>query len=195
MEQEFSLLDYYTPSKKKNIVLSYKGPVTDSLIAEMGQDVRNLFAEERQIKRKIFAIFIELAQNILYYSAERTKYQDKQDSLGALLITREEEHYVLSCGNLIENDDKSSLSKRCKKINSLTRDDLRSYKREERSMPRSAKSRGAGIGLIQVALLSENQLSSSFIEVSSSYAYFTLSIRINRPKIISQPSENHINQA
>ncbi|MDX2301824.1 MAG: SiaB family protein kinase [Microscillaceae bacterium] len=180
MEQEFSLLDYYTPSHKKDIVLSYKGPVTDGLIADMGQDVRNLFAHEKQIKRKIFAIFIELAQNILYYSAEKSKYQDKQDSLGTLLITQTPEYYLLSCGNLIENIDAPSLLDRCCKINSLTREDLRSYKREERSLPRSQKSRGAGIGLIQVALLSENRLGASFIEVSDQFTYFTLSIKITR---------------
>ncbi|NJO01356.1 MAG: hypothetical protein HC880_06420 [Bacteroidia bacterium] len=139
MEQEFSLFDYYTPTANKdNIKVCYKGPVTEIVISEISQDIRRKFADQPQVKRKLFSVFIELAQNISFYSAERILYGDRNDRVGTILITETDEHFTFSCGNLVEKEDIIDLVEKCETINGLDRDGLRELKRNERSGPDKA---------------------------------------------------------
>jgi hypothetical protein len=178
MEQEFSLFDYYTLTNKKNVLISYKGPVTDVIMAEISRDIRNKFSENPKVSRKVFAIFIELAQNILYYSAEKIRFGEHNDSVGTILITETSDHYTFSCGNLVENDYIQELVDSCAIVNSMNRDALREYKREQRSAPKKERSKGAGIGLIQVALTADTPLKVEYIKVDETLSFFSLSVRI-----------------
>ncbi|MCU0443582.1 MAG: SiaB family protein kinase [Microscillaceae bacterium] len=178
MEQEFSLFDYYTLTNKKNVLISYKGPVTDVIMAEISRDIRNKFSENPKVSRKVFAIFIELAQNILYYSAEKIRFGEHNDSVGTILITETSDHYTFSCGNLVENEYIQELVDSCDIVNSMNREALREYKREQRSAPKKERSKGAGIGLIQVALTADTPLKVEYIKVDEVLSFFSLSVRI-----------------
>lgn len=177
-EAEFSLFDYYSLTKRDDVLISYKGPVSDLILAEISRDIRDKFSESPKASKKLFAIFVELAQNILYYSSEKVQFGNKNDSIGTILITRSKKYLTFSCGNLVENKYIEDLVEGCKKINSLNRDELREYKRETRSAPQKERSKGAGIGLIQVALTSGNPLGVEARHVDDKYSFFSLSVKI-----------------
>ena len=122
---------------------------------------------------------MELAQNIFYYSAEKTKLDDRQESIGAIYLVEDGEDYYLCCGNLIENTHLRTIYDNCDFINTLDRKTLRDYKREQRKAPRKERSRGAGIGLIQVALTSRNPIYFTHKKLDDTYSYFSLTIKIN----------------
>lgn len=178
MEQEFSLFDYYTLTNNKHILISYKGPITDALMAEIVKDIKQKLSDNPQAGKKLFAIFIELSQNILFYSAEVVKFGSREDRVGTILITEEKDAYKLACGNLVENDYIDELVENCHKINQMDKDALRDYKREQRSLPRGARSKGAGIGLIQAALTSGNPLNIESMPVDTGFTFFSLSVTI-----------------
>ncbi len=178
IEKEFSLFDYYALTSQKSVLISYKGPVSDVILAEISKDIRSKFSNDPKASRKIFAIFMELAQNILYYSAEKTLFNNRHDSIGSILITQMAEHYTFSCGNLVENSYIQELVESCKIINSMDRDALREYKREQRSAPQRERSKGAGIGLIQVALTSDTPLKVEYKEIDDTHSLFSLSVQI-----------------
>jgi hypothetical protein len=180
MEQEFSLFDYYTLTSNKHVLISYKGPVTDVIMAEISRDIRSKFSDNQKASRKLFSIFMELAQNILYYSAEKVHFGDNQDSVGTILITEAEDHYTFSCGNLVENSYIQELVTDCEYINSLDRENLREYKREQRAKPQKERSKGAGIGLIHVALTSENPLSVDYIPVDDAFTFFSIAVKVHK---------------
>jgi len=187
---DFSLYDYYLLTDNSKVLVSYKGPVTDVIMAEISRDIRNKFSENPKVGRRLFAIFMELAQNILYYSAEKVQFGERNDSVGVILITKdtkkeveEEEQkrklkYRFSCGNLVNTTYVDELIESCEMINSMNRDELREYKREKRSQPQGERSKGAGIGLIQVALNSENPLVVEFRKVDDKFSFFSLSVDI-----------------
>lgn len=103
-EPEFSLYDYYSLTRRDDVLISYKGPVTDIILSEISRDIRNKFARTPQVSKKLFAIFIELAQNILYYSSEKINFSDRHDSVGTILVTRNShDQLTFACGNLVEN--------------------------------------------------------------------------------------------
>lgn len=180
-DQEFSLFDYYSLTRRDDVLISYKGPVTETILSEISRDIRKKFSENPKIGKKLFAVFMELAQNILYYSAERAMFVDRDDSVGTLLITRFQNHHTFSCGNLVENKYIEDLVNACNTINSLDREELREYKRHTRSSPTKERSKGAGIGLIQVALTSGNPLKVEAKKVDDGYSFFALSVKITDP--------------
>jgi hypothetical protein len=179
VQAEFSLFDYYSITRRDDVLISYKGPVTDIILSEISKDIRDKFGSNPNISKKLFAVFIELAQNILYYSSEKIHFADKKDSIGTLLITKMPDHFTFSCGNLVENKFIEELIVGCEKINSLNREELREFKRATRSGPKKDRSKGAGIGLIQVALTSGNPLSVESRKVDDSFSFFSLSVKID----------------
>ncbi len=189
-EKEFSLYDYYSLTKRDDVMISYKGPVTDVILAEISRDIRNKFAETPKVSKKLFSIFIELAQNILYYSSEKIQFSDRNDSVGTILITRRPEHLTFSCGNLVENKYIDDLVEGCNKINSLNRNELREYKRATRSSPKKERSKGAGIGLIQVALTSGSPLEVESRPIDEIYSFFSLSVKIRPFPSTPKPHKN-----
>jgi len=180
METELSLFDYYTFASNKQVLIWYKGPITDVIMAELSRDIRDKFADNPRASRKLFAIFMELAQNILYYSVEKKFIGDREDSIGTILITEANEHYTFACGNLVDNKYIQELADGCDLINSMDREALREYKRERRSGPSQERSKGAGIGLIHVALTSENPLHVEYKQVDENSTFFSISVRVHK---------------
>ena len=176
--KKFNLFEYHNLINQENILLSYKGPVTDIILAEISRDIRSKFHSDSKVSRKIFSAFMELAQNILYYSAEKNEFGERQDPIGMIVITQTTDGYYLNTGNLVENQYVSELWEGCQIINTLDRDSLRKYKREQRSKSPKERSKGAGIGLIQVALTSNNPLEVEFKEINDSYSFFAIAVKI-----------------
>lgn len=179
--KEFNFFEYHTQISQDNIVLSYKGPLTDILLSEFSRDIRRkLQAEKPKIGKKVFAIFMELAQNVLYYSKEENLFGENRDKVGTIVIIRTEDHYRLITGNLVFQEHVPLLKEKCEIVNSLDREALREYKRQLRNEKSEGESKGAGIGLVQAALTSNNPLDVQIQELSGNHAFFVLSVKVKK---------------
>jgi len=168
----------------ENIHLSYKGPFEETILITLGNYIKN----NLNPGNRFFSIFIELAQNIAYYSADTTKIQNtKEPGTGMIMIGDFGEHYALITGNIIRNQDIIPLIEKCEIINSLDREGLRKFKREQLRLPRGAKG-GAHIGLIQVALTSANPLEFSVHPIDENTTFFSLSVKLIKP-VQDMPTE------
>ena len=155
LDNDFDFFAYYAQLNHQNLILSYKGPLTDILLAEFSRDIREKLKENRKAGKKVFSVFMELSQNVLYYSKEVNHFGDR-DKVGTLVILQNDDGYQVITGNLIKTDSATLLLDKWKTVISLDRDALREYKRKLRDAPREGESRGAGIGLVQVALTSDD---------------------------------------
>ncbi len=164
----------------KRILISYKGPVTPVIMAEISRDIQDKLAENPRVSRKVFSVFMELAQNTLYYSVEKIKYAGRFDSVGMVQIVEMDDLYVFICGNTVKKTNVVQLVNSCKTINALNKEELRKLKRHQRKQPQAPYSKGAGIGLVQVAILAGNPLEIQVYEVDSEHSFFILSVNINK---------------
>ncbi len=179
--KEFNFFEYHSQISHDSILLSYKGPLTDVLLSEFSRDIREkLQDEESKVGKKVFAIFMELAQNVLFYSKEKNQFGSNRDKVGTLVIVNEEHTYRVITGNLVFVKDVSFLQEKCDIINSLDRDALRDYKRELRNNPNNEESKGAGIGLVQAALTSDNPLEVEMRPIGDEFAFFVVSVSVNK---------------
>lgn len=170
----------FTRLTGNNIVMSYNGPFDGQILSMFGQNIQHSISADKKLNKTIFKVFIELAQNISYYSAvtEETKKGEKA-GVGTFIIQSFENHYVFILGNPIDAKHKNILSEKCSTINSYDRDGLRSYKRELRNLPQGERGTG-NIGLVQAALLSRNPLDVTFIEMDNNQSFYIIAVKINK---------------
>jgi len=172
------LLDYHNIFEP-DVVMAYKGPFNNSILNSMGNYIREILVDNPEISFKVFSIFVELAQNIYYYSTVLPEYNEMKKGFGTFIIEQFKDHYTISAGNIVGDDDVTPIIEKCDIINSLEREDLRQYKKEERRRSRSS-SGGANIGLIQVALTSSNQLNIEVTALQEGFSFLTISTKIDK---------------
>lgn len=171
------LADFYQLFDQK-IEFSYKGAFDPFILSLIGEYILTGFKEQPILSRKLFGVFIELAQNIAAYSADSSNFVT-QAGVGALLIADCGDYFKLATGNLIKNTHIGKLREKCEHINTLNRNELREYKRELRRLPQRKKG-NANFGLVQVALTSGNPLDFEISPIDQSNSFFSLAVKINK---------------
>ena len=171
------LLAHYQTAKEKRIVLSFMGIVTQEIMVEYGkliQQQEGLTLNSRQI---LFGTFIELAQNIIRYSAERAGPADAVRGVGLVLVSEQETTFTVSAGNLVAPATADLLREQLTALSVISPEELKQLARERRKSGPPAGSRGAGLGLIEI-----NRRASSPPEFDFSpfgdQLFFSLSVKI-----------------
>lgn len=161
-------------------IVSFKGPLTVGLLSYVGNSLRSILRVGHSLEKRLFRIFIELTQNVSYYSAEAVEVEKGVKSgVGWFVIKESNSHYVVTTGNLIIRDDGFKLVNNCDEINSLNEKELRDLKRKTRSQA-IERDVGAHIGLIQTSLLSGSKLYYKVTELDNEHSFFTISVNIEK---------------
>lgn len=178
---DFDLYEFYSIVKAQKIIFCYSGPVMQEGLEGISQTLRKkLQADEVEfaVEQAIFSIFIEEMQNILNYSAEKQTYHENETvvslSCGIFLIGTNESGYFLYCGNQILTKDIPYLTEKIEEIRHMSKDDLKVLYRQRRRQPPDPGSKGAGLGLIEIARRSGTAIDYKFTKVSESYSFFSI---------------------
>ncbi len=181
MQEEEEL---FTTMTRKDVRISYTGPFDSQVLSVIAKNIEASLSLNPVLNKKIFKIFIELAQNISYYSAEQKKAKDGSIAgIGTMTIQELDNHFVFATGNMTDTEKIKPVIAKCEAINKLDRKELRSLKREYRKLPPSSKG-GGNIGLIQVALTAESLIDFQLIPVEENLAFYVVAVKV--PKSINQ---------
>lgn len=166
---------------KEHILICYKGPFLDRVLTLLGEKINILISEDPRLNKKVFSIFIELAQNIAYYSEERHRDKnsgEKTFGKGTFIISEAENHYTLTSANFIKKSWVQEVLDKCEMINKLDMEGLRQLKRELRNRPRHEGQLGGNIGLVDIALKAGTSLNVDITSVDENFSFFSLSIDV-----------------
>ena len=75
---------------------------------------------------------------------------------------------------MIETQKIDQLCKKIEKLNGMTKKELKAYYNHRRKQTPEPDSKGAGLGLIEIARRSSKPLKFCFKEIDSKYSFFTL---------------------
>lgn len=162
-------------------LLCFNGPISRSLIEEIGNALKNyLDTEEAQPRAAtdVFSAYIEMTQNIRHYAATQG-YADL-DAAATVVIARDEQgRYVVSAGNRIEFEDGQALIERIENLSRLDKAELKALYKEQLRKPRDpGATTGAGLGLIDIARKASAPLSATLSHTTGQSAFFSLSVVI-----------------
>lgn len=181
-----NLYDFYQDAKGKNVIFYYCGPVAHASIEGVAQTLRkNLKYEEagNLTSQSVFSVFIEQMQNILNYSAERLVSPEDTDNdlrVGVVVIGHEQKGYFILCGNKVYNADIPRLTEKLESIRHMSKDELKALYKERRRMAPDADSKGAGLGLIEMARKGTEPIEYSFLPVDQEFSFFTIRVVVGR---------------
>lgn len=168
--------------RTQGIVFAYSGYVTEDILSGVGDALKRKLAIEdadTQTIRSVFAVFVEQMQNIIRYSVEQLpppseSHEQGKLRYGILTIGQEGTDYVVHSGNLVIASDVPRIQSQLTAIQGMNRDELKAaYKAQLRAGP-DEHSKGAGIGLIEIARRASKPIEFDLMVIDGEHAFFAL---------------------
>lgn len=171
-------MNAFEVAKRENILAHY-GPLS---YEEIGFLLNRMSAYvDKQgmsitIKKKVYSAMVESLENIYKHQDIINSNTDYQPRFSLFL---DEKEFSIIASNSILNFKIEALKDKLDKVNSLNKEGLKDlYKLTILSGNVSPKG-GAGLGIINIAKVSENKIVFKFDSVDNEYSYFTLNVAIS----------------
>ncbi len=163
------------------IVFCYNGYLSQQIVLSMGDMLKKKVADTGpSTAPKIFYIFVEQAQNIVRYSAQRIDSEERANRLGygSLAIGINNEKYFCMCGNLVDKTKSEFLRNRLEEILKMDKEALKAAYKERLKAGPEEGSEGASIGFIEMARKSSEAIEFDFLNADEEYDFFYLKVYI-----------------
>ncbi len=174
---EFDLFGLREHFQRQGIMLCFNGPISRSLIEEVGNALKNYMEAEAAAPSAVmdvFGVYVEMTQNIRHY-ATRMGYGDALSAATVVVARDAEGHYVVEAGNVVEAADGDWLVGRVRELGAMDRAALKAaYKSQLREPRERGAMSGAGLGLIDMARKACAPLVASSEAVDEGRAFFSL---------------------
>lgn len=168
-------------NKNTRNLFYYEGPFYIDLLTIFGNHLKIYTNSFPLAQKKLFKIYVELTQNVSYYSEEYilSKNDNRRIGMGEMQLTDHQNQYYITTKNIVKLQDANILSQRCEIINSSSKEYLKELKRELRKSSPGEKY-GARIGLVSAKLISKNNIDYSIIENDRQYSLFKITAKIDK---------------
>jgi len=182
------LAQYYRTFKRqldeKGIVFSFSGYMSEGILYSLGEALRQkMTLEETNVTtiKKVFSVFVEQAQNIIRYSAEKVEGNVGRRielSSGIVTIGTEGDRFFIVCANVVLNEDVERLRQRLEQLQNMDHDAIKAFYKEQLREAPDEGSRGATIGLIEIARRASAPLEFDFETIDAESSFFCLRVCI-----------------
>lgn len=167
---------------ESGIIASFSGPLSQGMLSGLGKALKHEMTTANateSTKMKVFAVLVELMQNMINYSAEKiieeTLDSTQEIHFGLITVGLHENEYIVLCGNKVENTKTQELTEYLNMLLSLDKKQLKAlYKEKRRQQPHTEDSRGAGLGFIEIARKSNRPFEYDIKKIDDQYAFFSI---------------------
>ena len=170
---------------ERGILFSFSGYLSEGILYSLGDTLRQkmtLDDTDLTTIKKVFSVFVEQAQNIIRYSAEKvlgTVGKNVELSSGMVTIgTTENGRFFIVCANTILEEDVPKLKQRLETLQKMDKDEIKAYYKEQLREAPDEKSRGATIGLIEIARRASEPIEFDFDRIDAEKHFFCLKVSI-----------------
>lgn len=166
--------ELFDKTQNLDVYIAYNGIVRIDNIEELSVALRSQMAFDRlsnDVYKAVFSVFVELMENVKMHSAVPK---------GVIIATSKDRIYQMQSGNLIETENADDLKNRIDYLNAMDKQSLRSYymERIKQDNP-NPRSKGAGIGLIEIAKRASERIEYDFIPYDEKMTFFSVKVTIS----------------
>ncbi|MBF0100490.1 MAG: hypothetical protein HQK77_06235 [Desulfobacterales bacterium] len=183
------LADFYSFKqilRKQGLAFCFSGPISQNLLAEIGDTMKMKMELEdiaKPIILRVFSMIVEQAQNIIHYSAEKycslkPDNTEEELSVGIIAVGCENDHYFVLGGNMIQNSSVNLMREKLENLRQMNKEQLKYLYKEQRKKQVDIGSRGAGLGLIEMARKSTEPIEFDIQQIDESFSFFSLKTSI-----------------
>lgn len=167
--------------KQHKAMVTYHGEFTfesiNNILLYARRDIKMRNVEKRT-SRKIYAVLVEALENILRHGVEKEYNQKTTD--GVFILYKTDEGFTIKTGNLIKNGDIEKLRADIKEVSEKNIEQLKEAYRDQLRNGAISTKGGAGIGLIDMAIKANKDLSFNLFETDENTSFFELTINISQ---------------
>ena len=187
------LSTYNEAVEKLNIKVIYNGPMWEDGVKGLAEMVRTHLVHDQltgSVAKAIFSVFVEQVTNILMYSEEKKKFTQPPDfepvdvSIGTVIMGNKmdkRETFFVQTKNAVKNENIAFIKERIDHLNTLDKQELRQfYKEKVREDNDIPDSKGAGLGLIEIARRATAPIGYTFEPISNGLSFFTMYVEITQ---------------
>jgi Family of unknown function (DUF6272) len=172
--------DFFTALPGETTMLSYKGSaedvIPDSVYTELETKLDNS-EDSKSRKKRFFYVAVECLQNIIrHQESQGNGTPDKHDVL-VMAFAAPGDHYRIVTGNIITAANATSLKMQLDQLKNLSAEELHTLYLNKLSDSTFSEKGGAGLGLIEIARKSENNLHYTFKEEGNN-SFFSLEVTV-----------------
>ncbi len=171
----------FAEESDSEIIFAFNGVITQDLIVSLGETIRcelSLYTNCKLVNR-VFAVFIEIAQNVMHYSDEKFYFDDKSYGKGQLILMKNPMGYEIVASNRVTSSQKKFLSERSHLVNNLNCEELKDLYIKTRRQKEIDSAKGAGLGFIDIARKSGLPLEVEFEDLNDFYYIYRLKAMVN----------------
>ena len=170
-----------------HISVFYSGPIWAGGIdgmAEMLQRRLDFDALPLTSSQSVFSVFVEQMNNMMMYSAEKEHFK-RSDGIhteapkGVFVLGIQDNTYFIQTGNLVTDSSAEVLKGKIDHLNTLDKKELRQYYKERlKAENTNPESKGAGLGLIEIARRAVLGIEYDVTPYGEGLSYFTMYVTI-----------------
>ncbi|CAA7615471.1 conserved hypothetical protein [Magnetospirillum sp. SS-4] len=169
---------------QRGIIFSFSGYMSEEILYSLGNALRQkMTIEDADVTtvKKVFSVFVEQAQNIIRYSADRLAGhvgKSVELSSGMVTIGTEADRFFIVCANVVLAGDVPRLRERLERLRGMDRDAIKAYYKEQLREAPEEQSRGATIGLIEIARRASEPIEFDFEPIDDDLFFFCMKVSI-----------------
>lgn len=167
---------------QKEIYLHYKGVILYDTIGELIGELKELMFE-RKIKqtvyKKVLMVMIEALENVFKYSDCFMDAEEiTEDFHPEIFIAKTPTAFKITVSNPVKYSDQVSLEAKLIEINSLDKQGIKNKYKQIITNGEFSEKGGAGLGIIEMAKITDAPLDYSFTKINDQFSYYSLSLKI-----------------
>ena len=183
----FNMLDYCRMLQKNHLSIIYSGPLWAGGVEGIAETLKKRLAfDELPLKssQAVFSVFVEQMNNMLMYSTEKSSFETSNKNQletprGAFVLGVHENIYFLQSGNLMKTEKVEDIRSKIDYLNTLDKKELRQYFKEQiKKENTNPDSRGAGLGLIEIAKRASSRIEYDFTPLEDNMTFFAMYVEI-----------------
>jgi hypothetical protein len=179
----FDVENYLTDQSSGDIVLKYKGNIDSDVINHVLDTVEGKMVEvneQSKLRKKVYNVLVESLQN-LYHHGDPVPpdFEDQAvERYGLLIVKKIEFGYKIITGNFVNAEHIEKLEEKIKRINRSSQEEIKELYKFILNHQKISQKGGGGLGLVDIARKTGNQLDYSFKEYNDNHSFFYMNILV-----------------
>jgi len=162
-------------------IVKYEGVMTQNVIASATDNIEAK-VEKMSLLGTLSTITIEYCQNMMNYSKNEEEGSRQIVPAGTIeVLLIDDEYYEVIAKNIVSLDDKEKIEPKLKEVQSLDKSGIKKRYRELRRSGKNTHQKGGGIGIYEIAKVSD-KIEYSFEAINKDKYHFTMKSIVKKEK-------------
>ncbi len=167
--------------ENQEAIIDFEGSISFETMEQLLNQLKSAWqfnALRKPVRKRVYGTVVESIDNIFKYA---TPFKTKNGALQwppQIQVKEQEGKFIVSAGNLIQSNQVDDLRLQLNRVNEMDDAALKSLYEEVINKESRDQDRGAGLGLITMAMRTDENIRYKFDRAGPAHSYFTMHITI-----------------